>query len=231
MSAYKATHTCQHCGAEFEAASHNAVYCKQECRLAFDRNRRRITPMAEKACETCGSMFRPRRDMDVTCGPECASRRYNESRNYSAGDSSQMEKLFRYYKARESIVIAEAPEGTRLLALSDMQIPFVDQPLLDTIETLIDDWKPNVILYVGDGEQLGPVHWPASFEGIEVVAVHAEIIGAQGVDRQQQDVRRRGWCRLPIRTGRRGEGEGEDHGGCGGIARSVVRESRHEPAT
>ena len=83
MSAYKATHTCQHCGAEFEAASHNAVYCKQECRLAFDRNRRRITPLAEKACELCGNMFRPRRDMDVTCGPECASRRYNESRNYS----------------------------------------------------------------------------------------------------------------------------------------------------
>ncbi len=148
---YSAVHTCKQCGTEFQAASHSSAYCGSECRLVAHRDRRRQAPLPEKQCENCGDTFQPRRKGDVTCGPECASKRYNNSRSHgSADDSSQMEKLFRYYKARESIEITEAPEGTRVLALSDMQIPFMDQPLLDTIESFIDDWKPNVIIYVGD---------------------------------------------------------------------------------
>ncbi len=62
----------------------------------------------------------------------------------------QMDKLFRYYKARSNVRVTQRPEGTRLVSLSDFQFPFVDEPLLQAIYTFIEDFKPHDVIINGD---------------------------------------------------------------------------------
>lgn len=52
--------------------------------------------------------------------------------------------LFKQYKSKPSITIPDAPDGTRIVVLSDLQIPFQDDELMDVIINELIPWfKPK----------------------------------------------------------------------------------------
>jgi hypothetical protein len=67
-----------------------------------------------------------------------------------AGPDDQMARLFKNYQARDSISIDKRPDGTRLVILSDAQIPFIDEPLFVAVLRFVADYKPNDLIINGD---------------------------------------------------------------------------------
>lgn len=66
-------------------------------------------------------------------------------------DDEQMDRLFRYYKASKSITYdQDVPNGTRVLVVPDIQLPFVDEPLLRAFMKFTADYRPDTIITVGD---------------------------------------------------------------------------------
>ena len=107
-------------------------------------------------CERCGDAFEPygAARFCKPCRPAARREATGERDGYNEPKPSkrdeQMERLYRYYEARPSIEINDRPDGTRLLVMSDTQIPFVDQPFLDAVMRFSRDWKPHDIIYAGD---------------------------------------------------------------------------------
>lgn len=64
----------------------------------------------------------------------------------------QMARLFYEYESVPNIVISKRPDGAKLVSLSDMQAPFVDEPLLEAVERFMADWQPDDVMYNGDIE-------------------------------------------------------------------------------
>lgn len=152
MSSKEYLVTCVDCGREFEAQSKLAKRCKP-CRDDRANSVRRRPPNPEKPCAQCGEMFTPKKSDAQYCGPDCSYDAHLEKKREPEGRVAadpQMQRLFHNYTSRESISITERPEGTRLLALSDTQFPFVDEPLLEAVYTFVQDWKPNDIILNGD---------------------------------------------------------------------------------
>lgn len=116
----------------------------------------------ERNCARCGVKFTAASHNSKFCGTECAGEHHNERRRRTIPEQTvldrgaklsadeQMEKLFSYYQDRDSIAISKRPDGTRLVAISDTQFPFVDEPLLEAVNGFIQKWKPNDIIYNGD---------------------------------------------------------------------------------
>lgn len=143
---YKKEHECQRCDKLFTAYSHNTRRCVP-CRKKVENDRRRRSPLPQ-TCDICEDEFKPYKSGVKYCGPKCAREASNRKRTPERDD--QMERLFRYYKSRESVTIDEAKDGDRVLVLSDTQFPFSDIKLLETIDRFIEDWKPTDIFYNGD---------------------------------------------------------------------------------
>lgn len=61
-----------------------------------------------------------------------------------------MASLFYEYESLPSVTVSSRPDGTRLVAISDTQYPFVDQPLLEAVNRFISDFQPNDLVYNGD---------------------------------------------------------------------------------
>ena len=112
------------------------------------RQRYRSTP-PDRPCAKCGAMFTPYNGGQKYCPKGCADDAKRE-RQRTAPRDEQMSKLFRYYQSRDNIVIDEAPDGSRVLVLSDLQIPFVDAALEKARDQFISEWKPDYIFYDGD---------------------------------------------------------------------------------
>lgn len=142
---------CADCGQDFAAQSKNAQRCKP-CRDKRANDVRRRPANEPRDCAFCGSTFRPVKSDAQYCSPECAyqgqlkGKRAPEDR----GRDEQMDKLFRYYKGKDNITVSERPEGTRLVSLSDLQLPFVDEPLLAAVLSFVEDFKPHDIILNGD---------------------------------------------------------------------------------
>jgi hypothetical protein len=62
----------------------------------------------------------------------------------------QMDRLFGRYERRNSIAITDRPEGTRLMIVSDHQIPFVDEAFLKAQLAFADTYRPHDLIYNGD---------------------------------------------------------------------------------
>jgi hypothetical protein len=141
---------CADCGQDFPAQSKNAQRCKP-CRDKRANDVRRRPKNEPRDCAFCGSTFRPVKSDAQYCSPECAYQgQLKGKRAPETAKDPQMQRLFHDYTAKESITITDRPEGTRLLALSDTQFPFVDEPLLEAVYTFVQDWKPNDIILNGD---------------------------------------------------------------------------------
>ena len=113
-------------------------------------------------CVTCGAELPPRARSGGApkryC-QKCADDRRRERQRVhvpaeavavAAPPDEQMARLFRNYQARDSITIDKRPDGTRLVILSDAQIPFIDEPLLAAVLRFVDDFKPNDLIINGD---------------------------------------------------------------------------------
>ncbi len=144
---YAQKRQCAKCEKGFTARVHNRVYCSAKCKTDADNDRRR-TGRISHMCDICTNEFQAQKGSDKYCSRECAREAYNTQRKPERDE--QMERLFRYYKSRESITIDSAKEGDRVLVLSDTQFPFSDVKLLETIDRFIEDWKPTDIFYNGD---------------------------------------------------------------------------------
>ena len=137
--------TCARCGTDFVAGAAVAKFCPP-CRTIHNRERRHV-PHPDQKCETCDRTYTPYRHGQRYCS-DCSGA--NQAGHRNVPRDEQMDKLFRYYKAKTNITVDSAPDGTRLLSLSDTQFPFVDEPLLDAVYQFVQDWKPNVIILNGD---------------------------------------------------------------------------------
>jgi hypothetical protein len=68
-----------------------AYFCSERCRRELAKARRRVTP-TERACETCGEPFTPKRADARYCGPTCRQRAHrrvtdNRSLNVDRADN------------------------------------------------------------------------------------------------------------------------------------------------
>lgn len=144
---------CMDCDKRFKSEASHAKRCP-DCAQEVRRKRQRNEQVHEpKDCDRCGKSFTPYNGKQRYCSNDCSYEVHLESTGKTSTSrerDEQMERLFRYYKAKSNIVIDERPEGTRLVSLSDLQLPFVDEPLLDTVIEFISDYKPHDIILNGD---------------------------------------------------------------------------------
>ena len=144
--------TCNDCGADYTAGASNSIRCK-DCAITAVNSRRRVTNPSSVVCGICGSTYEQKRRDQKFCSQECsyeAHKKANRKPEIADARDEQMEKLFRYYKSKENITIDSRPEGTRVVSLSDFQLPFIDEPLTDAIVEFISDYKPHDIILNGD---------------------------------------------------------------------------------
>jgi uncharacterized C2H2 Zn-finger protein len=144
-------YVCVDCKVTFQSIASHALRCKP-CRSAAKKARERIGTTI-RDCARCGSTFKPYKGDQKYCSKECGYDAHLEAAGVpperKAADE-QMEKLFRYYKAKNNIEITDRPDGTRLVSFSDLQLPFVDEPLLDAVVEFVSDYKPHDIILNGD---------------------------------------------------------------------------------
>lgn len=144
-------YTCADCGVVFETTASHAKRCKP-CRGSAKKQRERIGTTI-RDCDRCGSTFKPYKGDQRYCSRECGYEAHLEATGVpperKAADE-QMERLFRYYKSRDNIEITDRPDGTRFVSLSDLQLPFVDEALLDAVYRFVEDFKPHDIVLNGD---------------------------------------------------------------------------------
>lgn len=141
------TRTCALCGVEFQPRPHASAqkYC-ESCIPEARRKRQRID-LPSRNCDRCSVPFEP-----YSGGQKfCAGCRDEAGRDRKrVKPDQQMDKLFAYYQSHESVVIDDAPEGSKVVVLSDLQIPFVDEELEAARDQFIREWKPDYIFYNGD---------------------------------------------------------------------------------
>lgn len=104
-----------------------------------------------RPCERCGETIENPYKGDVKFHRECRdeARRENERVRIPA-DDPQMERLFRDYEARPSLTIDSREDGTRVMVVSDLQLPFVDEPLYKAMLAFADDFRPHDFIWNGD---------------------------------------------------------------------------------
>lgn len=119
------TKTCEQCGRLFVPyrATIKQRFCHKECRLAYEKEHKdeinarlrevyaakkkeemqNKEPYAERRCEVCGKLFRPKHPLEKYCGDECRkemSRRYNE--RYYANKFNENKEKDMYNKANNN---------------------------------------------------------------------------------------------------------------------------------
>ena len=148
---------CTVCGADFEPRTSNHRMCSQKCKATSDSARRRNPDLSvEISCETCGASFKPYRAGQKNCTPECGVKADRQKRRGMRGEEEasvpddQMARLFKNYKERQSIEVSGRPDGTRLMVISDAQIPFIDEPLWKAVMNFMGDFRPHDLVINGD---------------------------------------------------------------------------------
>lgn len=132
-------------------------------------------------CCTCSVLFTPSRITIKHCGQPCKAR-FCYNCNYKSVKAmavkpldatenlveeprlgtneqrkAQMDELFHGYEATDPIVISNLPDGSRVVILSDIQIPFEERWLvsgtigkLGAVEKFIEHYQPDILIYNGD---------------------------------------------------------------------------------
>ncbi len=143
---------CQDCETPFTAKSPRALRCK-DCRYKnhIGRNRRPGT-MEDRTCENCGKTYAPWRQDQRACSGPCSSKLSNDSRSYGTtpDPDPQMERLYRYYKSKESISIDTLPNNSTVAIWSDSQYPFIDEPFFAALENFLSSTRPTIEVLDGD---------------------------------------------------------------------------------
>lgn len=109
-------------------------------------------PVPVLTCEWCNNPIEDAYKGDQKYHRECsvAARRKNENGRLNAGNDPQMERLIRGYEARPDIHITDRPDGTRVMIISDHQIPFVDENLVKAQLQFMADFRPHDLIINGD---------------------------------------------------------------------------------
>lgn len=109
-------------------------------------------PVPVLTCEWCSKPIEDAYKGDQKYHRECAgpARREVDNARTKVTDDPQMERLFRGYKARNDIHITDRPNGTRVMMVSDHQIPFVDEAFVKAQMEFARDFRPHDLLFVGD---------------------------------------------------------------------------------
>lgn len=150
--------TCTVCGADFEPLHKNHQTCSPECRAKRAAAIRRNPDLKrEITCQTCGTLYKPYRSGQKNCSPECGQQatrkrllRGVRAEEGPAPPDDQMARLFRNYKERQSIAVEDREDGTRVMVISDAQIPFIDEPLWETVLRFMGDFRPHDLIINGD---------------------------------------------------------------------------------
>jgi len=133
--------------------SKRSPYCAEhriEARKVLWRN----TP-APHPCDYCGETIEKPYKGDQKYHDECYPKHraeYVSTRNKAPQrePDDQMDRLFAKYESRQSIKIDDREDGSRLLIISDLQLPFVDQALYKAVLQFAGDWRPHDIVWNGD---------------------------------------------------------------------------------
>ncbi len=142
---------CPICDSEV-TGHHNKKYCCTECSLKAANAKRRIKKLPQRNCGHCDILYPPPRGDSVYCSDVC----YIEGSAVKRKDARQevndpqMRRLFHHYQNRPSLQINNRPDGNRVFAMSDTQLPFIDEPLWQATLNFVDDYKPHDIFLDGD---------------------------------------------------------------------------------
>jgi hypothetical protein len=152
---------CEECHQPLPSEAHARTRLHKEC-VDERRRKRQRTGTQPRDCSVCGSLIENpyKGDQKFCDSPACKATATRNRQHKNAGvhlpsdepaKDEQMERLFRYYKSRESIVYdRDMDDGTRILVVPDLQFPFVDEPLLAAFLRFVQDWKPHITVDVGD---------------------------------------------------------------------------------
>lgn len=144
--------TCQYEGCQEPRRSNhpNARYC--EPHRAEMRKKGWRNPVPVLTCEWCGKPIEDAYKGDQKYHRECVpdARRDVERQRTKVSDDPQMNRLFKNYQARDSIDITDRPDGTRLMIVSDAQIPFIDEPVWKAVLQFMGDFRPHDLIVNGD---------------------------------------------------------------------------------
>lgn len=132
------------------ARTERSTYCEKH-RRERQLNKWRNTPSPVN-CEACGLIIEKPYKSDQKYHDECAKGGYAARRDErrGSGDDPQMERLIRGYQARPDIHITDRPDGTRVMIVSDHQLPFVDERLLKAQMQFMADFRPHDLIINGD---------------------------------------------------------------------------------
>lgn len=152
---------CEECGKPLPKDAGYRTKLHKACSDQRRRDRQRSTP-PESECEVCEATFQPYRTGQTVCqAPECRARKKREVNRRATGygtrledekprEDPQMERLVANYQAKDSIEITERDEGSRLVVISDAQLPFIDEALWQATLKFIEDFKPHDVIINGD---------------------------------------------------------------------------------
>jgi predicted phosphodiesterase len=97
----------------------------------------------------CDKMVTPGRSNRKFCSREHAVQSANANKKPTQRDE-QMERIFQHPEGRANLSVPEAADGTTIVSLSDMQYPFVDEPMMAAVEVFLRTTKPDVLVFNGD---------------------------------------------------------------------------------
>lgn len=96
-----------------------------------------------QACEFCGKPFEPQRKTQKFCHVSCGQAASN-ARKTKKGP------LFEAPREFKQLNIRAAPDGYKVIIVSDLHIPFEHKAVLEVVERFWVDFKPDLEIYAGD---------------------------------------------------------------------------------
>ena len=136
---------CKICQEPFTPQAHNQVYCGPVCKRKREADATRLGITYERRCRNCDRFFTTAIPKKQFCQPTCQREHVIRRQHSRAHEVPSLEP-----EALSYIKIDKAASGTRLVILSDTQIPFHDTRVLGGVSRFLVDWKPNTLILNGD---------------------------------------------------------------------------------
>lgn len=131
------------CGEPYTPTRGNQRYHNRECAREALALSKRGPRLEDRICEHCGDTFTPKTANQRYCKP-------SERRNEETKRKRTSVHPITGAPVATTRHIPTASEGERLLIWGDQHIPFQDMRTLRAVEGFARDFKPNVVVYMGD---------------------------------------------------------------------------------
>lgn len=131
------------CGKSFTPARGNQKYHNRTCASKAEALAKRQPRLEDRTCALCGDTFTPKTGNQVYCrvSHQRAAENQRKLRNVHPITGAPV---------ATTLHIPTASEGERILLWADFHIPFHDMRTLRAVEGFVRDFKPDIVVYMGD---------------------------------------------------------------------------------